>query len=41
MDDRLWFTAVFLGGIISILYIIVGLDWLARRREKRTRDRAA
>jgi hypothetical protein len=41
MDDRFWFSAVFLGGIISILYIIVGLDWLARRKDRRTRDRAA
>lgn len=41
MDDRFWFSVVLLGGIISILYIILGLDWLARRKDKRTRDRAA
>jgi len=41
MDDRFWFSVVLLGGIISILSIIVGLDWLARREDKRTRNRAA
>jgi hypothetical protein len=41
MDDRFWFSVVLLGGIISILYIILGLDWLARRKDKRARDRAA
>jgi len=41
MDDRFWFSVVLLGGIISILSIIVGLDWLARRKDKRTRNRAA
>jgi hypothetical protein len=41
MDDRFWFSVVLLGGIISILYLIVGLDWLARRKDKRTRNRAA
>jgi hypothetical protein len=41
MDDRFWFSAVLLGGIVSILWIIVGLDWLARRKDKRARDSAA
>jgi hypothetical protein len=41
MDDRSWFSAVFLGGIISFLSIIIGLDWLGRRNDKRTRNRAA
>jgi hypothetical protein len=41
MDDRFWFSAVFVGGITAILYIMLGLDWLARRKDKRTRDRAA
>jgi len=41
MDDRFWFSVVLVGGIASILWIIAGLDWLARRKDKRTRDRAA
>jgi hypothetical protein len=41
MDDRFWFSVVLLGGIISILSIVVGLDWLARRKDRRTRNRAA
>jgi hypothetical protein len=39
--DRFWFSVVLLGGIISIVSVIVGLDWLARRKDRRTRNRAA
>jgi hypothetical protein len=41
MDDRFWFSVVFLGGITSILWIIGGLDWLARRKDRRARDHGA
>jgi len=35
------FSIVLLGGIILILWVIVALDWLARRRDRQTRNRAA
>jgi len=41
MDERFWFSAVLLGGISLILWIVVGLDWLARRKDRHTRNRAA
>jgi len=30
-----------LGGIAVVVWIIVGLDWRARRKDRRARDRAA
>jgi hypothetical protein len=35
------FSAVFLGGITLIVWIVVGLDWLARRKDRDSRNRAA
>jgi hypothetical protein len=35
------FSIVLLGGIILILWILVALDWLARRKDRQSRDRAA
>lgn len=35
------FSIVFLGGIALILWIIVGLDWLARRKDRDSHNRAA
>ncbi|MBM4194737.1 MAG: hypothetical protein FJ202_10225 [Gemmatimonadetes bacterium] len=31
----------FVGGIAVVVWIIIGLDWLGQRRERRSRDRAA
>ena len=35
------FSIVVLGGITLILWIIVGLDWLARRKDRDSHNRAA
>lgn len=39
--ENIIFSAVLLGGIVLIVSIVVGLDWLARRKDRQTRDRAA
>ena len=35
------FSAVLLGGITLILAVIVAMDWLARRKDRQSRNRAA
>lgn len=35
------FSVVLLGGITLIVWIIVGLDWLARRKDRTSHNRAA
>lgn len=35
------FSVVLLGGITLIVWIIVGLDWLARRKDRDSHNRAA
>lgn len=35
------FSIVLLGGISLILWLIVGLDWLGRRKDRHARNRAA
>ncbi len=35
------FSVVLLGGITLIVWIIVGLDWLARRNDRDSHNRAA
>lgn len=35
------FSMVLLGGIVLILWLLVGLDWLGRRKERQSRNRAA
>jgi len=35
------FSVVFLGGIILIVSVIVAMDWLARRKDRDSHNRAA
>lgn len=35
------FSLVFLGGITLILAVITAMDWLARRKDRDSRNRAA
>jgi hypothetical protein len=35
------FSLVLLGGITSVLLIVVFLDWLGRRKDRQSRNRAA
>jgi hypothetical protein len=35
------FSLVLLGGIISVVLVVVLVDWLGRRRERHPRNRAA
>ena len=35
------FSFVLLGGIALIVWIIIGLDWLARRKDRDSHNRAA
>ena len=37
MDNAL----LMLGGIALVVWIVVGLDWWSRRKERQSRDRAA
>jgi hypothetical protein len=40
-SENIVFSIVLLGGIVLIVSIIAGLDWLARRRDRHARNRAA
>jgi hypothetical protein len=40
-QENIVFSVVLLGGIVLIVSIVVALDWLARRKDRQARDRAA
>ncbi len=39
--EHIVFSGVLLGGIVLIVGIVVALDWLARRKDRQTRNKAA
>ena len=41
MTQNMWNVFIMLGGIVAFALVVNIFDWLGRRRERQSRDRAA